>query len=164
MITEINRYIKLWENRCYSDGLPDEAPKEIDGKVPSYKRIAIAILKNDLSYIGIEPPKSEYYSILKCAELKIEYNKPKRMTQQELKEFVFKLINTMVSKQCYIKGYGNQYRVMDATHSPVINIDKQSMAILTENNLVVRSGLVWSLNVLANPYSHYNDIKLPVKQ
>lgn len=70
MITEIELYIKTWEQRCYPDGIPDEAPKEIDDKVPSYRKIAIAILKNDLSLIGVSKPVSKYYGILKRIELK----------------------------------------------------------------------------------------------
>lgn len=164
MITEINKYIKMWERRCYSNGIPDEAPKEIDDKVPSYKKIAIAILKNDLSYIGIEPIKSEYYSILKCIELNIVYKKSKRMTQQEVREFTFKLINNMVTKKCYIKGNGDKFRVVDSTHSPFINIDKMIMKILQFNKIVVRAGLIYQLDVLANPFSHPIDIKLPNKE
>ena len=154
----------MWERRCYSNGIPDEAPKEIDDRVPSYKRIAIAILKNDLSYIGIEPVKSEYYSILKCIELNIVYKKSKRMTQQEVREFTFKLINNMVTKKCYIKGNGDKFRVVDSTHSPFINIDKMIMKILQFNKIVVRAGLIYQLDVLANPFSHPIDIKLPNKE
>ena len=163
MREEVNRYIRMWERRCYSDGLPDEAPAEIDDMVPSYKRIAIAVLKNDLSYIGIEPPKSEYYSILKCIELGIVYKKSKTMTQQELKQFTFHLINTMVKKQSYIKGYGTLYRVMDKEHNPVQNITKQQFQILQHNGILQLAGMVWQLNVLTNPFAHAADVKLPTK-
>lgn len=163
MITEINRYIKMWEARCYSDGIPDEAPKEIDDKVPSYRKIAIAILKNDYTLIGVQPVKSEYYSILKCIELGLTYKKSKRMTQSELKEFVFSLINTMIEKSCYIKGYGTLYRVMDETHSPVRNIEKQIVYILLENNLIIRDKLIHKLNVVSNPFFSHSEIKLPTK-
>ena len=46
----INYYVNLWENRCYSNGIPDEAPNKLihSGRVPTYKAIAIAILKNDI--------------------------------------------------------------------------------------------------------------------
>jgi predicted phosphoadenosine phosphosulfate sulfurtransferase len=70
MRKSIEAYIQTWENRCYKDGLPDEAPIEIFNMVPSYKRIAMAILRNDLSDLGINGRKSEYYSILKRIELK----------------------------------------------------------------------------------------------
>lgn len=38
--------------------------------MPSYKRIALAILNNDLSDLGIHGKKSKYYSILKGIEIK----------------------------------------------------------------------------------------------
>jgi len=68
---KIIQYIKTWESRCYHDGIPDDAPKEIFDKVPSYKRIAIAILKNDypLKSLGYTPPKSEVYNELKRIEI-----------------------------------------------------------------------------------------------
>jgi predicted phosphoadenosine phosphosulfate sulfurtransferase len=69
MKEKIENYIKTWEDRCYHEGLPDEAPIEIFDMVPSYKRIALAILKNDLSDIGINGKKSEFYSILKKIEI-----------------------------------------------------------------------------------------------
>lgn len=69
MKRQIYQHIKTWESRCYSDGIPDEAPEEIFDKVPSYKRIAIAIMKNDLQIIGITPKKSIYYDMLKKIEI-----------------------------------------------------------------------------------------------
>lgn len=71
MQTKLEDYIKLWESRCYSEGIPDEAPQEISDMVPSYKRIAIAILKNDYSLksLGFAPPVSEYYGMFKRIEI-----------------------------------------------------------------------------------------------
>lgn len=69
MEKRILEYIETWEQRCYGEGIPDEAPVEIFDKVPSYKKIAIAILKNDLSLIGIQPKKSEWYNVYKRIEL-----------------------------------------------------------------------------------------------
>lgn len=67
----IREYIETWEKRCYKDGVPDEAPAELQDRVPSYKRIAIALLKNDmnLTSLGYEPKKTKYYSILKRIEI-----------------------------------------------------------------------------------------------
>lgn len=47
---KVRAYVKAWESRCYSDGIPDEVPAKIAAakRAPSYKAIAIAILKNDL--------------------------------------------------------------------------------------------------------------------
>lgn len=74
MKTKIIKYIRMWEERCYFNGIPDEAPKELEvrGLVPSYKRIAIAILKNDVSLksLGFTPKTSKFYKIYKTEELK----------------------------------------------------------------------------------------------
>lgn len=71
MYRKILEYIETWENRCYPDGIPDEAPIELNDKVPSYKKICIAILKNDvaLETLGFTKPKCEIYSLLKRKEL-----------------------------------------------------------------------------------------------
>lgn len=56
-------YVKKWESRCYFDEIPDEAPRKLEdsGRVPSYRRIAIAILNNDLCFhsLGFERRESE---------------------------------------------------------------------------------------------------------
>ena len=43
-------YCQTWKKRCYFDDIPDEVPDGLErsNRVPSYKSIAIAILKNDL--------------------------------------------------------------------------------------------------------------------
>lgn len=76
MKDRIEKYIKTWQDRCYPE-LPDESPKEILEMVPSYKRIAMAILKNDypLKSLGFTPPKSEAYNNLKRIEIAARENK-----------------------------------------------------------------------------------------
>jgi len=73
MKKKILEYVKVWEKRCYSDGIPDEAPIELENrnKVPSYRKICMAILKNDnhLQTLGFSRPKSKYYSLLKKIEI-----------------------------------------------------------------------------------------------
>ena len=61
----------MWEKRCYRNGIPDEAPFELKDKVPSYKNICMALLKNDFNLVslGYLPPKTKYYSILKRIEI-----------------------------------------------------------------------------------------------
>ena len=58
-----------WEERCYSDGIPDEIPEGLSKslRAPSYKAIAIAILKNDLPLksLGFSGTHSEWYDALK---------------------------------------------------------------------------------------------------
>lgn len=70
MKTKIEKYVKEWQSRCYSE-LPDESPPEIRDMVPSYQRIAVAILKNDiqLKTLGFSPPVCESYVVLKRMEL-----------------------------------------------------------------------------------------------
>ncbi len=45
----------MWEDRCYPSGIPDQVPflLEKTGRAPSYKAIAICILKNDLKLKGL---------------------------------------------------------------------------------------------------------------
>lgn len=82
MKNKIKDYIKTWESRCYFDGIPDEAPIELErlDKVPSYRKICIAIMKNDkqLKTLGQESKKSIYYSDLKYNELLLK-NKIKQL-------------------------------------------------------------------------------------
>lgn len=100
--SRVKQYVRMWQSRCYSDDIPDEAPNEIADKVPSYKRIAIAILKNDLhlSSLGFSRPQSEYYSILKRIEIEGRINngenikmkpekKPQPMSFQKQAEIEF---------------------------------------------------------------------------
>jgi predicted phosphoadenosine phosphosulfate sulfurtransferase len=56
-------------NRCYHCGIPDVIPEKLinSGRVPCYKSIAIAILKNDhsLKSLGFNINISEYYYEIK---------------------------------------------------------------------------------------------------
>lgn len=79
----IRDYINKWEKRCYHEGIPDDVPKEIFDKAPSYKAIAIAILKNDLSVIGVDRGISEIYIELK----RIEISKRPGKKSEQLKLF-----------------------------------------------------------------------------
>lgn len=86
MRQKIENYIKNWEQQCYSNGIPDEAPKELERRdlVPSYRRICIAIMKNDtnLKSLGFTANKSIYYDNIKYNELLL------RNKQLQLKLFL----------------------------------------------------------------------------
>lgn len=73
MKKDIIEYIQDWEKKCYFNGIPDEAPLRLEqlNKVPSYKQICLAILKNDYSLktLGIEKKKTPLYSEFKRIEL-----------------------------------------------------------------------------------------------
>ena len=71
--SRINEYVETWKKRGYPDDIPDEVPNELmrQGLAPSYKAIAIAILKNDLKLesLGFSGSKSEWYGVFKRIEL-----------------------------------------------------------------------------------------------
>ena len=67
-ITEkIEGYIREWERRCYSSGIPDEVPPLLAQtlRAPSYKAIAMAILRNNVNEIGISAGSSQYETMFK---------------------------------------------------------------------------------------------------
>lgn len=65
--------MQTWKARGYSEDIPDEVPDCLMklGKAPSYKAIALAILKNDipLTSLGFTPKVPESYKMLKRIEL-----------------------------------------------------------------------------------------------
>jgi predicted phosphoadenosine phosphosulfate sulfurtransferase len=66
--------VRVWEGRCYCDGIPDEVPKKValSNRAPSYKAIAMAILNNDhtLKSLGFSGRHSKYYDQLKAEEIR----------------------------------------------------------------------------------------------
>ena len=74
MKTKIHQYIIKWVKKGYFNGIPDNAPLRLEhlNKVPSYRKICIAILKNDiqLKSLGIERDKCLLYDMIKKQELK----------------------------------------------------------------------------------------------
>jgi predicted phosphoadenosine phosphosulfate sulfurtransferase len=73
MKTKIKKYIQDWESKCYLNGIPDEVPLRLEqlNKVPSYKAIVRAIIKNDstLKTLGFTLKKCNSYHELKRIEL-----------------------------------------------------------------------------------------------
>lgn len=67
----VDQYIQNWRKQGYLTDIPDEVPSEIMDHAPSYKAIAMAILKNDLHFIslGFTPAESRWYSELKRIEI-----------------------------------------------------------------------------------------------
>lgn len=74
MRAKIQAYIRSWEHRGYPHGIPDEAPAalEAQNKVPSYRTICLAIMKNDtpLLTLGYTREPCEAYNVLKRIELR----------------------------------------------------------------------------------------------
>jgi predicted phosphoadenosine phosphosulfate sulfurtransferase len=73
MQSKILEYVKKWRGRGYFEDIPDEVPTALTqmGLAPSWKAIAIAILKNDHSMksLGFEAGYSPWYSELKRVEI-----------------------------------------------------------------------------------------------
>lgn len=79
MKEKILEYIAKWESQGYKDGIPDSADLKLEslGKCPSYRKICMAILKNDVCLVslGYSRPKSTAYSVLKKIEIEARYEK-----------------------------------------------------------------------------------------
>lgn len=62
---KLAKYLKWYRDRGYPDGIPDEADKDLEskGKVPSWRRLCKALLRNDYwcKTIGFSPTKSAAY-------------------------------------------------------------------------------------------------------
>ena len=75
-ISRVKSYEKVWEDRCYPDGIPDEVPDGLmkSMRVPSYKALALCILQNDLYLygVGFQPHVSHWYRTLKTEKAKEE--------------------------------------------------------------------------------------------
>lgn len=71
-------YIKKWEGMGYSNGLPETAPNELERrfKATSYRRICLAILKNDITLktLGQTGVYSNYYDYYKSIEISNRLN------------------------------------------------------------------------------------------
>ena len=73
MKEKIEKYINQWRVKGYYSDIPDEANKRLEhlNKVPSYRKICLAILKNDyhLKTIGFTTKTSKYYHAYKKIEI-----------------------------------------------------------------------------------------------
>ncbi len=73
IVSKINQYITKWKKQGYLDDIPDEVPTPLmnDNLAPSYKAIALALLKNDHNCVslGFSPKKSFWYSAFKRVEI-----------------------------------------------------------------------------------------------
>ena len=79
MKAKIDKYIASWKRKGYPQGLPDEAPVRLEelGKVPSYRAICIAIMKNDkaLESLGFTRKPCSLYMELKREEIALRGDK-----------------------------------------------------------------------------------------
>jgi len=77
-MSRMEAYVSKWESRCYSEGIPDEVSYTLEKshRVPSYRAIAICILKNDLMLtgLGFSGEYSKWSRVLKEEKEKRESN------------------------------------------------------------------------------------------
>jgi len=70
---KIAYWVQSWKRKGYPEDIPDEAPTllEDSGRVPSYRMIVKAILKNDktLQTLGYGRSSCELYMLIKREEL-----------------------------------------------------------------------------------------------
>lgn len=68
-LQRFNKFKEWWESRGYPEGIPDEAPYELEAErlVPSYRRIVKCLLRNDWWCKGLSftQPNSEAYKKFK---------------------------------------------------------------------------------------------------
>ena len=90
MREKILAWVKKWEGRGYSGGIPDEADLgiELAERAPSYRRICLAIMKNDvqLESLGYTREPCAIYMSIKREELAIrgEFHKIYKTVQGQL--------------------------------------------------------------------------------
>ena len=70
---KIQQYIESWESKGYKNGIPDEAPTELERRnlAPSYRLICIALMKNhnNLEILGFQREKCRIYQEIKREEI-----------------------------------------------------------------------------------------------
>ena len=70
---KIQAWIQKWESRGYPEGIPDEAPFNLEEKlrVPSYRMVCLAIMKNDvtLETLGFARKPCDAYIAIKREEI-----------------------------------------------------------------------------------------------
>lgn len=55
-------YVEMWRSRCYFNDIPDRLPDllEATGRAPSWHKIAICLLKNDMGLRGLGFTEQSY--------------------------------------------------------------------------------------------------------
>lgn len=80
MKRKIRNYIKEWERKGYSTGIPEEAPSRLEAmnKAPSFRMICKAILRNDiaLTTLGFSREKTDAYMTIKRIEIEARNERP----------------------------------------------------------------------------------------
>lgn len=79
MKRKIQQYVNSWKRKGYPDFIPDEVPSRLEelGKVPSYRVICLAILKNEtnLESLGFSRRPCDLYMQIKRDEIMVRGDK-----------------------------------------------------------------------------------------
>lgn len=78
----VKAYVNMWMSRCYSEGIPDEIPELLarTNRAPSWKKIAICILKHDLKLRGLGFTEASYDAkLVKSIETALRENKQQKL-------------------------------------------------------------------------------------
>lgn len=80
MRSKIEKYIRKWERQGYPLGIPDEADARLEAmnKVPSYRQIVRAIMRNDVALTSIGYSKEKCDSYIQLKRIEIEQRKIKK--------------------------------------------------------------------------------------
>lgn len=85
---KVDNYVSKWQCRGYPDGIPDEGPAKLEelGKVPSYRMIVKALLKNEthLESLGFSRPVCGLYGEFKRIELQQRGEKVTQWIQEKM--------------------------------------------------------------------------------
>ena len=73
--SRVAEYTRLWQNRCYGEGIPDEVPAKVaeSGRAPSWKAVAMCLLRNDLHLYRLGFAKPCYERQLLVADTVYEW-------------------------------------------------------------------------------------------
>ncbi len=73
ILQRIDQYVNQWKRKGYPGDIPDESPGELEaaGKVPSWRLVCIALIKNDkaLETLGFSRLPCRAYMQIKRDEL-----------------------------------------------------------------------------------------------
>ena len=82
---KIKQYVEDWEKKDYKDGIPDEAPTQLEKRnlAPSYRLICLALMRNpyNLEMLGFQREKCKIYQEIKREEI---YNRKTKNKQLKI--------------------------------------------------------------------------------
>lgn len=58
----VKAYVEMWRKRCYFDDIPEQVPDllQSSNRAPSWRKIAVCLLKNDMKLRGLGFTEKNY--------------------------------------------------------------------------------------------------------